>query len=407
MKNADIQRIRKDFPLIENYDLAYLDNAATTQKPYTVIDVERKYYEYYNANPLRGLYSLSQIATEKYESARETVKNFINAKETREIIFTRNATESLNLIAYSLPQIILNEGDEILVSIMEHHSNFLPWQEAAKRKGAKIKYLECDKEGIISEQEILNKISDKTKILTITHISNILGRINDIKLISKICHENNIVLIVDGAQSVPHISVDVQDLDIDFLVFSGHKMFAPMGIGVLYGKSKWLEQMPPFLTGGEMIDSVKIDKVVYAPLPHKFEAGTVNVAGAIGLEEAIKYINKIGMKTIMKREEYLTEFLFNKIREIPHIKVVGGKEANEHCGIVTFIVEGVHPHDVSEILNNDKIAVRAGHHCAQPLLEHLGYRSTTRVSLAFYNTEEEIERFCQSLSTVRSVMGYE
>lgn len=402
----DVGKIRKDFPVLQNPELVYLDNSATSQKPYSVIRAVTDFYENCNANPLRGLYELAQTATEKYEEAREKVRRFIHAKSTEEIIFTRNATESLNLVAYSYGAMALKPGDEILVSIMEHHSDMLPWQQAAKRTDAVVKYLECDQQGRITEENFRNAITDRTKLVAITQVSNVLGVKNDIKTFAKVCHEKGIVIVADGAQSVPHMPVDVQDLDVDFLAFSGHKMMGPMGIGVLYGKKEYLEKMPPFLTGGEMIDSVTRDGAVFAELPHKFEAGTVNAGGAVGLSAAIDYIETIGFETIQKREDDLTALAMKEIQKIPFVHVLGDPEPAGHHGIITFTVDGVHPHDIAAILDADHIAVRAGHHCAQPLHKHLGVMSSTRASLMFYNTEEEILKFTESLKKIRRMMGY-
>ena len=402
----DVGKIRKDFPVLQNPELIYLDNSATSQKPYSVIRAVTDFYENCNANPLRGLYELAQTATEKYEEAREKVRRFIHAKSTEEIIFTRNATESLNLVAYSYGAMALKPGDEILVSIMEHHSDMLPWQQAAKRTGAVVKYLECDQQGRITEENFRNAITDKTKLVAITQVSNVLGVKNDIKTFARVCHEKGIVIVADGAQSVPHMPVDVQDLDVDFLAFSGHKMMGPMGIGVLYGKKEYLEKMPPFLTGGEMIDSVTRDGAVFAELPHKFEAGTVNAGGAVGLSAAIDYIETIGFEAIQKREDDLTALAMKEIQKIPFVHVLGDPEPAGHHGIITFTVDGVHPHDIAAILDADHIAVRAGHHCAQPLHKHLGVMSSTRASLMFYNTEEEILKFTESLKKIRRMMGY-
>jgi len=402
----NIEDIRRDFPLLQNTDYAYLDNAATSQKPTAVLDAVRDFYETKNANPFRGLYPLSEAATEAYENARWIVKDFINAKSTEEIIFTRNASESLNLVAYSLGSVLFQPGDEIVVSIAEHHSNMLPWRQAAERAGAKIVYLECDENGAFTEEMLRAVLTDRTRLVAITQVSNVFGRKNDIKRFAEVCHEKGIVIVADGAQSVPHMAVDVQDLDVDFLAFSGHKMLAPDGIGVLYGKKKWLKKMPPFLSGGEMIESVTREKVIYAELPHKFEAGTVNAGGAVGLGEAIRYIQRLGFDWIEEREQQLTALAYSRMKEIPGVHVFGSEDPTDHHGILTFTVDGVHPHDVSEILSAAKIAVRAGHHCAQPLMQHLKVGSTTRVSLAFYNTEEEILRFTKALAQVRRNMGY-
>ena len=405
-REFDVNEIRKDFPMLQNSEVVYLDNSATSQKPYQVIDAITAFYQKYNANPLRGLYDLAQAATEKYELAREKVGRFIHAKSTDEIIFTRNATESLNLVAYSYGNMVLKPGDEILVSIMEHHSDMLPWQQAAERTGAVVKYLECDQKGKITEEDLKNEITEHTRIVAVTQVSNVLGVKNDIKAFAKICHERGIAIVADGAQSVPHMPVDVQDLDVDFLAFSGHKMLGPMGIGVLYGKKEHLEKMPPFLTGGEMIESVHRDGAVFAQPPHKFEAGTVNAGGAAGLTAAIDYLENIGFEQIQKQEDFLTEILLEEIKKIPFVHVMGSEDPREHHGIVTFTIDGVHPHDVAAILDADQIAVRAGHHCAQPLMQHMGIMSSTRASLMFYNTEEEVEKFISSLKEIRRKMGY-
>ena len=402
----DVSKIREDFPLLKNRDIIYLDNAATSQKPAAVLDAEKQFYEKYNANPFRGLYELSEEATECYEEARKTVADFLHASCPEEIIFTRNATESLNLVAYTLSEYLLKPGDEIIVSIMEHHSNILPWQQAAKRYGATVKYLECDMDGTIPAERLENMITPHTKIAAITQISNVLGCKNDLKTFAEICHRHGVILVGDGAQSVPHIKVDVQDLGVDFLSFSGHKMLAPMGIGALYGKMEWLEKMPPFLTGGEMIEYVTRTGATYAEVPHKFEAGTVNAAGAYALGEAIRYIEGIGFEEITKREDELTALAMEEMKKNPYVHIIGSDRPEDHHGILAFTVQDVHPHDVAAILDSDKIAVRAGHHCAQPLLAYLKTPSTTRASLAFYNTEEEVLRFTQSLKTLRRRMGY-
>ena len=405
---AEDLRIRGEFPLLKQHpELAYLDNAATAQRPKAVLDRMRTFYEEENANPLRGLYDLSQRATEAYENARETVRGFLNASGTEEIVFTRNASESLNLIAYSWGSAFLQKGDEILVTIMEHHSNLLPWQQAAKRSGAVLRFLDaCDEEGRITEEAFRAALTEKTKLVAMTQISNVLGVKNDVKRFAAIAHETGAVFVCDGAQSVPHIPVDVQDLDVDFLAFSGHKMCGPMGIGVLYGKKKWLEKMPPFLYGGEMIEYVTREGATYAELPHKFEAGTVNAAGAAGLAEAIRFYQSLGFEKIMEREERLGAIAFERLSTLPHIRLIGPKTAGEHHGIFTFTVDDVHPHDIAAILDGDGVNIRAGHHCAQPLMQHLKTPATARASIAFYNTEEEIIRLAESLSHVRERMGY-
>lgn len=397
---------RNDFPLLMQNKIIYIDNAATSQRPQCVIDAEGDFYKNYNANPLRGLYSLSVEATEVYENAREAVRKFIGAEKSNEIIFTRNTTESLNLVAYSYGLSNVKKGDEIVVSIMEHHSDLLPWQMVAETCGAELKFIECAKDGSIDLEKVKELITSRTKIVAMTQVSNVLGREYPVKEIAKLAHEKGAVMVVDGAQSTPHMRVDVTDLDADFFAFSGHKLLAPMGIGVLYGKEELLEKMPPFLSGGEMIDSVTRTSAVYAELPHKFEAGTVNAAGAAGLKAAIDYIEKVGFDYIGEREIALTSRAIEKMKKIPHVNIIGSENADEHTGIVTFTIDNIHPHDISEILAADGIAVRAGHHCAQPLLTHLGLNSTARASFAFYNTEDEVDKFTDSVATIRERMGY-
>ena len=397
---------RDDFPLLNSLDIAYLDNAATAQRPQCVLDAVTEFYKSKNANPLRGLYPLSVSATESYESARDTVRDFLNAKSSREIIFTRNTTEGLNLVAYSYGLSNVKAGDEVLVSIMEHHSNLLPWQMVCRRTGAALKFMECEPDGTLDLNKVASLITPKTKIVACTHVSNVLGRVNPIREIAELAHRVGAVMVVDAAQSTPHIPVDVQALDADFLAFSGHKVYGPMGIGVLYGKRALLEAMPPFLTGGEMIESVSREGAVFAELPHKYEAGTVNAAGAAGLHAAIDYVQSVGFEAMHRQELALTQRTLAGMADMPHIHVIGSDKPEEHNGIVTFTVEGVHPHDVSEILACDGVDVRAGHHCAQPLLQHLGLSATVRASFAFYNTENEVDRLLQSLSTIRERMGY-
>ena len=400
------RKIKSEFPLLQNRDVVYLDNSATSQKPQCVIDAVSSYYNRDNANPLRGLYELSIDATEAYENARKTVADFIHASRPEEIVFTRNATESLNLIAYSYGMHFLRTDDEIIVSIMEHHSNLLPWQIVAKHTGAKVKYLECNEKGEIFPEDLEKLMTEKTKLVCLTQISNVFGRINDIKTFARIAHEGGALFVCDGAQSVPHIPVDVTDLDVDFLAFSGHKMYGPMGIGALYGKYELLEKMPPFLYGGEMIEYVTRCGATYAPVPHKFEAGTVNAGDAVGLAKAIEFINGYGFETIESRELALTKMALDGMKDIPHVHVIGSKEAKEHNGIITFTVDGVHPHDVAAVFDAHHIAVRAGHHCVQPLHKHLHFMSTTRMSLAFYNNEDDISAFLQCLKNIRKDMGY-
>ena len=397
---------RSDFPLLAKSGVAYLDNAATAQRPQCVLDAENDFYLNHNANPLRGLYPLSVEATEIYENARETVRAFLNARSAEEIIFTRNTTESLNLVAYSYGLSHLKAGDEVLVSIMEHHSDLLPWQMVCRQTGATLRFMDCEPDGSLDLNKVEALVNEKTKLVAVTQVSNVLGREYPVREIAKMAHARGAVIVVDGAQSTPHMKVDVQALDADFFAFSGHKVYGPMGIGALYGRRELLDEMPPFLTGGEMIESVTRESATFAELPHKFEAGTVNAAGAAGLRAAIEYAGRVGFDYMREREIALVGRTLAAMREMPHVHVLGSENPAEHTGIVTFTLDGVHPHDVSEILASDGVAVRAGHHCAQPLLKHLGYLSTVRASFAFYNTEVEADRLLASLSTMRERMGY-
>ena len=400
------ENVRQDFVLLQNTDRVYFDNAATSQKPKCVIDAVQEFYEKYNANVLRGLYPLSVEATERYENARKTVQRFIHAACPEEIIFTRNATESMNLVAYSYGMANLKAGDEILVSILEHHSNILPWQMVSRATGAKLVFLECEPDGTIPKEKMDEAFSEHTKLVAVTQVSNVLGCVNDIPELVKRARACGAVILMDAAQSAPHMPIDVQKLDVDFVAFSGHKMLAPMGIGVLYGKQELLEKMPPFLTGGEMIETVSRYDAVYAELPHKFEAGTVNAGGAVGLAAAIDYLESYGMDTLHAVEQELTAYLFRGMNAIPHVHVLGSQREDNHTGIVSFTVDQVHPHDISEVLSSDGMDIRAGHHCAQPLHDHLGIHSTARASLMFYNNKEEIDRFLESVSNIRRRMGF-
>lgn len=397
---------RDDFPILQNKELIYLDSAATSQKPRQVMDAMTRFYEAENANPMRGLYGLSIRATETYERARHTIKEFIGARHDCEIIFTRNTTESINLAAYSYGLSNITKGDEIVVTIMEHHSNLLPWQMVAKQTGAKLIYLYCSENGSIPWSEVQTKIGSRTKLVGIAHVSNVIGCTNPVREIITYAHKMGAVVLVDGAQAVPHMAVDVQDLDADFYAFSGHKLLGPMGIGVLYGKKQLLEEMPPFLTGGEMIDTVSQQDASFAPLPHKFEAGTVNAQGAAGLEAAVCYLKEVGYEEIQKQEEILVERAMEGIRRIPHVHLIGSGNPKEHSGILTFTIDGVHPHDIASILDSEHIAIRAGHHCAEPLMKFLNVNATARASVYFYNTEEEIDIFLENLRQVRRWLGY-
>lgn len=403
---SNLGDFRKDFDQLNSGDYVYFDNAATSQRPRQVLEAVSNFYKTANANPLRGLYDWSMAATDAYENSRAVVADFIGASRAEEIIFTRNTTESLNLLAYSYGLENVHEGDEIVISVMEHHSNMLPWQMVAKENNAKLVFMEPLEDGTITEQEYKSKITDKTKIVAIGHVSNVMGVTNPVKEIAEYAHSKGAIVVVDGAQSAPHMKVDVKDLGADFFALSGHKMLAPMGIGALYGRYELLEQMQPFLRGGEMIEYVTREDATYAEIPHKFEAGTVNAGDAVGLAEAIKYIQNVGFDAIEAQEQKLTTMLMEGLAKLPYIKVYGSKDPKKHCGIVTFTMDGVHPHDMASILNDDHICVRAGHHCAQPLMQFIGAGSTARASVYFYNTESEVERFLDKLSKVREVMGY-
>lgn len=393
---------KKDFPLLVKHpDLAFLDSAATAQRPEVVLAAEREFYETMNANPLRGLYELSIRATESIGNARKHIAAFIGAGEENhhDIVFTRNTSESLNLLAYSFAPTVLEEGDEVCITIMEHHSNMIPWQQACKRAGAKLVYLYCDENGQISEEE-MKKIGPKTKIVSAVHVSNVLGVENPVKRLAELVHAQGGYMIVDGAQSVPHIKVDVKDLDCDFFAFSGHKIFGPMGIGVLWGRHELLDAMPPFLTGGEMIESVSEQDAVWSEVPEKFEAGTQDAAGIYATDAALTYVEQIGLDKVEKREAALMAYLAKRMEELPYIEVVGPKDPAKRYGAFSFNVKGVHPHDVSGILSGENVAIRAGHHCAQPLLLFMGMHTCCRASVAFYNDKHDIDSLIDALDVL-------
>ncbi|MCI7539181.1 MAG: cysteine desulfurase [Veillonellaceae bacterium] len=408
---ADPQEFLKDFPLLHTQmngkPIVYLDNGATTQKPEQVIRALCGYYGGCNANPHRGAYALSVEATEIYENARKVTAQFINAKRPEEIIFTKNATEALNLVAYSYGLTNVGKGDEIVITIAEHHSNLVPWQHVAKAKGATLKYIYLEKDGNLSDEDIETKITEKTKLVAVTQVSNVLGLKNDVKKVAKKAHSVGAVVVVDGSQSVAHQKVDVQDIDADFFAFSGHKMLSPMGIGVLYGKYDILDAMPPFLMGGDMIEYVQEQDTTFAELPAKFEAGTQNVGGAAGLQAAIEYLGKIGFDRIEAIEQELVDYALPQLRELPYIELYGCDSTRDNkTGIIAFNVKDVHPHDVATILDSTGVAVRAGHHCAQPLHRYLGLNASCRASFYLYNTKEDVDRWIAALKTVRSVLGY-
>lgn len=406
----DVEKIRKDFPIlsikVNEKNLVYFDNGATTQKPVQVMDAVRNYNEKLNGNPHRGAHYLGVTSTEAYEDAREKVRKFIGAEKASQIVFTRNATESLNLIAYSYGLNFINQGDEIVVAISEHHSNILPWQMVVKAKGAVLKYMYTNEDGRITEEEYKKKITDKTKIVAVAQMSNVLGTKHPVKEITKYAHEKGAVVVIDGAQSVPHMKVNVKDIDADFFVFSGHKMLSSMGIGVLYAKEKFLEEMPPFLRGGDMIEYVTEQDATFAELPFKFEAGTQNVEGAVSLGAAIDYLNSVGLDNIETYEKELTQYALDKLSGIDYVTVYGPKTTERRGGIISFNIKDVHPHDVATVLNSYGVAVRSGHHCAQPLMKHLGIQASSRASFYFYNTYKEIDTFIGAVKNVRKWLGY-
>ena len=395
-----------DFPLLCQTDekgrrLAYLDNAATTQKPRSVLDAIAAYYQISNANPHRGIYDLSMEATKALESAREKVRMFLGAQKTEEIVFTKSATESLNLVAQSYGMSHVGPGDRIVLAISEHHSNLVPWQIVAQARQAELTYLYTDRSGRIPPEEIRNKITGRTRIVAIAHASNVTGVIHPLGPIIERAHQVGAVVVVDGTQSVPHMAVDVSALDADFYVFSAHKMLGPMGMGVLYGKEALLSDMPPFLYGGDMNEYVEEQTSTFAPSPQKFEGGTQNVGGAVGLSAAIDYLDKAGMENVLTYERKLTAYLLDRLHSVPHLKIVGPDSPEDRIGVVSFVMEDAHPHDVATILNADKVDIRSGHHCAQPFLHYLGVQATCRASLYLYNTEEDIDRLAESLKSVR------
>ena len=393
----EINNIKKDFPLLENENITYLDSGATTQKPIQVIKAVEEFYQKYNANPHRGAYSLSVEATEQYENTRTKIAKFINAKHREEIIFSKNATESLNLIAYSYGLDNLKKDDEVVISIMEHHSNLVPWQKMTKQTGSKLKYMYINENYEITDEEIENKITEKTKIVGITHVSNVLGTINNVKKIIKYAHKKGAVVIVDASQSIPHMKIDVQDLDADFLVFSGHKMLAPLGIGVLYGKREILNKMTPFLMGGDMIEYVYEQDTTFAPLPNKFEAGTQNVEGVIGLGAAIDYIENLGYDKIQEIEHEVISYARQELSKLDYLTLYTTPNEENHSSVISFNIKGVHPHDVASILDSEGVCVRSGNHCAQPLMRFLGIDSTCRASFYIYNTKDDVDKLVKAL----------
>ena len=398
-----MNNIKKDFPLLENENITYLDSGATTQKPIQVIKAVEEFYQKYNANPHRGAYSLSVEATEQYENTRTKIARFLNAKHREEIIFSKNATESLNLIAYSYGLDNLKKDDEVVISIMEHHSNLVPWQKMTKQTGSKLNYMYINENYEITDEEIESKITDKTKIVGITHVSNVLGTINNVKKIIKYAHKKGAVVIVDASQSIPHMKIDVQDLDADFLVFSGHKMLAPLGIGVLYGKREILNKMTPFLMGGDMIEYVYEQETTFAPLPNKFEAGTQNVEGVIGLGAAIDYIENLGYNKIQEIEHEVISYARQELSKLDYLTLYTTPNEENHSSVISFNINGVHPHDVASILDSEGVCVRSGNHCAQPLMRFLGIDSTCRASFYIYNTKDDVDKLVKALDKAYNI----
>ncbi|EGQ3758195.1 SufS family cysteine desulfurase [Staphylococcus pseudintermedius] len=406
----NVEAIIKDFPILEQQvngkRLAYLDSTATSQKPKQVIDALSDYYERYNSNVHRGVHTLGSLATDGYEGGRETVRRFIHAKYFEEIIFTRGTTAAINMIAHSYGDANVGEGDEIVVTQMEHHANLVPWQQLAKRQGATLKFIPMAEDGTITLEAVRETVSERTKIVAIAHVSNVLGTINDIKAIAEIAHEHGAIISVDGAQSVPHMKVDVQDLNVDFYSFSGHKMLGPTGIGVLYGKREHLNQMEPTEFGGDMIDFVDLYDSTWTDLPTKFEAGTPLIAQAIGLQAAIEYIESIGFDAIHEHEQALTTYAYEQMSQIEGIDIYGPSK-DKRAGIITFNLKDVHPHDVATALDTEGVAVRAGHHCAQPLMKWLNVSSTARASFYIYNTKEDIDQLVEGLKQTKEFFSYE
>ena len=403
MSKLDVEVLRKDFSILDQIvndePLVYLDNAATTQKPTQVLEAIAAYYEKDNANVHRGVHTLAERATAAYEAARERVRSFIHAASTKEVLFTRGTTTGLNWVA-RYAESVLQPGDEVLISVMEHHSNTIPWQEACKKTGARLIYAYL-KDGMLDLADFRSKLTEKTRFVALAHVSNVLGVVNPIKEIAELVHQTNALLVVDGAQSVPHMKIDVQDLDVDFFAFSGHKMLGPTGIGVLYGKEELLERMSPVEFGGEMIDFVYEQEATWKELPWKFEAGTPNIAGAIGLAVAIDYLDKIGMETVHQYEQELIAYVFPKLQAVEGLTIYGSEDLTQRSGVISFNLAGLHPHDVATALDYEGVAVRAGHHCAQPLLSYLGVAATVRASFYLYNTKADCDKLVEALQKTK------
>ncbi|MBC1906549.1 cysteine desulfurase [Listeria booriae] len=405
----DTPKLQADFPILKQEvnekPLAYLDNAATSQKPKQVLDAVMKYYEWDNANVHRGVHTLAARATDAYEGSREKVARFIGARATAEVIFTRGTTTAINIVANSYGTANLEPGDEIVISYLEHHSNLIPWQQLAKRTGAKLVYIDLDADATVTVEAARKVINTKTKIVAIAHVSNVIGSIAPVREIADLAHAVGAVILVDGAQAVPHMKVDVVALDADFYAFSGHKMMAPTGIGVLYGKQEVLDAMAPSEFGGEMIDFVELYDSTWKPLPWKFEAGTPNIAGAIGLGAAVDYLESLGLDAVHAHEQVLTAYALEEMQKLDGITIYGPLDAAKRCGLITFNLEGAHPHDIATVLDEEGVAIRAGHHCAQPLMKWLDVSSTARVSFYVYNTKQEVDQFIEGLKLTKEYFG--
>ncbi len=403
----DVAKIRRDFPILKQKvhgkPLVYFDNAATSQKPRLVIEAEKRFYETDNSNIHRGVHELSERATKAYEDARIKVQRFLNAAESREIIFVRGTTEGINLVAQTYGRKNVGAGDEVLITALEHHSNIVPWQMLCEEKGAKLRVAPINNRGEVEIVEFSKLLGPRTKIVAVAHVSNALGTIIPVRKIVELAHAQNVPVLVDGAQAAPHGAVDVRELDCDFYTFSSHKVFGPTGVGVLYGKARLLEAMPPYQGGGDMISSVTFEKTIYNVIPHKFEAGTPNIAGVVGLGAAIDYVNSLGLENIAAYEEELLDYATRAVSKIPGVCIIG--TAKEKAGVISFVLEGIHPHDVGTVLDQEGIAVRTGHHCAQPVMQRFGVPATTRASFAFYNTKEEVDALVAGIHKVKEVFG--
>ena len=406
--NIAANPFKADFPLLAaNESLAFLDSAATAQRPRVVIETQKQFYETMNANALRGVYELSVEATAAIDAARSRIARFIGAEHARDVIFCRNASEALNIVARSFGELILSPGDEVCITIMEHHSNLIPWQQVCKQTGAKLVYIYPNEQGIITPEEMDAKISARTKIVAAAHVSNVLGIENPIEAFAERIHAVGGYLVVDGAQSAPHLPIDVEALGCDFFAFSAHKTFGPFGIGILWGKDELLQAMPPFLVGGEMIERVTETQATWAPLPEKFEAGTQDAAGIVATAAALDYLDGIGLDVVCAREQELVRYLMEALSRLPYVRVLGHPDPDQHHGVVSFVVDGIHPHDVASLLDNESVAIRAGNHCAQPLVTWLGEEATCRASLAFYNDQHDIDQLITALAHVWALFNPE